>query len=141
MTRDEAAQLLWRVAYDKYGLDDNPMRQREAADIVVAALIRGNSDQDELSAYRATGLTPEAVQEMVSFPYTADEEDETKMMANQCVACGAEMPEGDQVCKACRAEAETRTVAWAAENISGRIAQLEAEVGILKRLLETMQHE
>jgi hypothetical protein len=103
--------------------------------------IRGNSDQDELSAYRATGLTPEAVQEMVSFPYTADEEDETKMMANQCVVCGHEMPEGDQVCKACRAQAETRTVAWAAENISGRIAQLEAEVGILKRLLETMQHE
>ena len=24
--------------------------------------IRGNSDQEELSAYRATGLTPEAVQ-------------------------------------------------------------------------------
>jgi predicted nucleic acid-binding Zn ribbon protein len=24
------------------------------------------------------------------------------MMANQCVICGAEMPEGDQVCKACR---------------------------------------
>ena len=38
MTRKEAAQLLWRVAYDKYGMDDNPMRQREAADIVVAAL-------------------------------------------------------------------------------------------------------
>ena len=38
MTREEAAQLLWRVAYDKYGMDDNPMRQREAADIVVAAL-------------------------------------------------------------------------------------------------------
>ena len=38
MTREEAAQLLWRVAYDKYGLDDDPTRQREAADIVVAAL-------------------------------------------------------------------------------------------------------
>jgi len=38
MSREEAAQLLWRVAYDKYGMDDNPMRQREAADIVVAAL-------------------------------------------------------------------------------------------------------
>ena len=64
--------------------------------------IRGNSDQDELSAYRATGLTPEAVQEMVSFPYTADDEEVTDMIANQCVVCGAEMPEGDQVCKACR---------------------------------------
>ena len=101
--------------------------------------IRGNSDQDELSAYRATGLTPEAVQEMVSFPYTADDEEVTDMIANQCVICGHEMPEGDQVCKVCRAKADTRTVAWAAENISGRIAQLEAELGILKRLLNTME--
>lgn len=61
------------------------------------------ADWMELQAYRATGLTPEAVQEMVSFPYTADDEEVTKMIANQCVACGAEMPEGDQVCKACRA--------------------------------------
>lgn len=64
--------------------------------------IRGNSDQEELSAYRATGLTPEAVQEMVSFPYTADDEEENGMMANQCVICGHEMPEGDQVCRLCR---------------------------------------
>ena len=38
MTREEAAWLLWRVAYDKYGLDDDLTRQREAADIVVTAL-------------------------------------------------------------------------------------------------------
>lgn len=100
--------------------------------------IRGKSDQEELSAYRATGLTPEAVQEMVSFPYTADDEEVTDMIANQCVVCGAEMPEGDQVCKACRAQAETRTAAWAVENISGRIAQMETELAILKRLLDKM---
>ena len=61
------------------------------------------ADWMELQAYRATGLTPDAVQEMVSFPYTADDEEEEKeMIANQCVACGGEMPEGDQVCAACR---------------------------------------
>ena len=61
------------------------------------------ADWMELQAYRATGLTPEAVQEMVSFPYTADDDEEgTEMIANQCVICGHEMPEGDQVCAACR---------------------------------------
>ena len=61
------------------------------------------ADWMELQAYRATGLTPDAVQEMVSFPYTADDDEEVnKLIANQCVVCGAEMPEGDQVCTACR---------------------------------------
>ena len=46
MTREEAAQLLWRVAYDKYGLDDDPTRQREAADIVVTALRGPEPDPD-----------------------------------------------------------------------------------------------
>jgi hypothetical protein len=73
MTREEAARLLWRVAYDKYGPDDNPMRQREAADIVVTAL-RGSADKTK----------------------------EFCMMANQCICCGQEMPEGDQVCGHCR---------------------------------------
>ena len=40
-------------------------------------------ERAELQAYRATGLTPEVVQEMVSFPYTADDdEEETKMEVN-----------------------------------------------------------
>ena len=55
------------------------------------------ADWMELQAYRATGLTPDAVQEMVSFPYTADDDEEVnKLIANQCVVCGAERPEGDQ---------------------------------------------
>ena len=37
-------------------------------------------DRAELQAYRATGLTPEAVQEMVSFPYTADDDEEVTEM-------------------------------------------------------------
>ena len=40
------------------------------------------ADWMELQAYRATGLTPEAVQEMASFPYTADDEEETEMEVN-----------------------------------------------------------
>ena len=41
------------------------------------------ADWMELQAYRATGLIPEAVQEMVSFPYTADDdEEETEMEVN-----------------------------------------------------------
>jgi hypothetical protein len=65
MSREEAAQLLWRVAYDKYGMDDNPMRQREAADIVVAALRgwvktadrlpEGDEHDEILGLYKGTG--------------------------------------------------------------------------------------
>ena len=41
------------------------------------------ADWMELQAYRATGLTPDAVQEMVSFPYTADDDEEvTEMEVN-----------------------------------------------------------
>ena len=99
--------------------------------------IRGNSDQDELSAYRATGLTPEAVQEMVSFPYTADDEEVTEMIANQCVVCGAEMPEGDQVCKACRdgnSYSAITTIAEFLENIGEN--QMAAELSGAVRALK-----
>ena len=102
--------------------------------------IRGNSDQEELSAYRATGLTPEAVQEMVSFPYTADDEEVTDMIANQCVICGHEMPEGDQVCTACRAgnrkSAITKitTIAEFLENIGEK--QMAAELAGAVRALK-----
>ena len=41
------------------------------------------ADWMELQAYRATGLAPESVQEMVSFPYTADDDEEvTEMEVN-----------------------------------------------------------
>ena len=99
--------------------------------------IRGNSDQDELSAYRATGLTPEAVQEMVSFPYTADDEEENGMMANQCVICGHELPEGDQVCKACRdgnSYSAITTIAEFLENIGEK--QMAAELAGAVRALK-----
>ena len=99
--------------------------------------IRGNSDQEELSAYRATGLTPEAVQEMVSFPYTADDEEENGMMANQCVICGHELPEGDQVCKACRdgnSYSAITTIAEFLENIGEK--QMAAELAGAVRALK-----
>ena len=100
--------------------------------------IRGNSDQEELSAYRSTGLTPEAVQEMVSFPYTADDDEEvTKMIVNQCVVCGAEMPEGDQVCKACRdgnSYSAITTIAEFLENIGEK--QMAAELAGAVRALK-----
>ena len=82
MTREEAERVLWRVAYDKYGPDDNPMRQREAADIVVTAL-RGSADKTE-----------------------------RQCMANQCVACGRFTKDSDLtdywirenywICKRCK---------------------------------------
>ena len=99
------------------------------------------ADWMELQAYRATGLTPEAVQEMVSFPYTADDDEEvTKLIANQCVVCGAEMPEGDQVCAACRAgdrkSAITKitTIAEFLENLGEK--QMAAELAGAVRALK-----
>ncbi len=95
------------------------------------------ADWMELQAYRATGLTPEAVQEMVSFPYTADDEEETDMIANQCVVCGAEMPEGDQVCKACRdgnSYSAITTIAEFLENLGEK--QMAAELAGAVRALK-----
>jgi len=98
------------------------------------------ADWMELQAYRATGLTPEAVQEMVSFPYTADDEEGTEMIANQCVICGHEMPEGDQVCAACRAgdrkSAITKitTIAEFLENLGEK--QMAAELAGAVRTLK-----
>ena len=97
-------------------------------------------ERAELQAYRATGLTPEAVQEMVSFPYTADDEEGPEMIANQCVICGHEMPEGDQVCAACResnsksAITKITTIAEFLENLGERkmAAELAGAVRTLK---------
>ncbi len=97
-------------------------------------------DRAELQAYRATGLTPEAVQEMVSFPYTADDEEVTDMIVNECVVCGADMPEGDQVCAACRegssksAIAKITTIAEFLENLGER--KMAAELAEAARALE-----
>jgi len=97
-------------------------------------------DWAELQAYRATGLTPEAVQEMVSFPYTADDEEGPEMIANQCVICGHEMPEGDQVCAACRAgnrkSAITKitTIAEFLKNLGEK--QMAAELAAAARTLK-----
>lgn len=98
------------------------------------------ADWMELQAYRATGLTPEAVQEMVSFPYTADDEEEAEMIVNECVVCGAEMPEGDQVCKECRAGnsksaiAKITTIAEFLENLGER--KMAAELAGAARALK-----
>jgi len=103
------------------------------------------ADWMELQAYRATGLIPEAVQEMVSFPYTADDDEEVKeMLANQCVVCGAEMPEGDQVCTACRegnskrAITKITTIAEFLENLGERkmAAELAGAARTLKGVAE-----
>lgn len=47
------------------------------------------------------------------------------MMANQCVTCGAEMPEGDHVCKGCRA---INSAAKKIEAKRNRIAKKQAEI-------------
>ncbi|NLG57615.1 MAG: hypothetical protein GX540_04315 [Clostridiales bacterium] len=65
------------------------------------------------------------------------------MMANQCVVCGGEMPEGDQVCKLCRAKpfaargglAFQRT---ARQNIDDRIIALVEEIDALECELEEL---
>ena len=62
------------------------------------------------------------------------------MIANQCVACGAEMPEGDQVCTACRegssmsALAKITTIAEFLENLGER--KMAAELAGAARTLE-----
>lgn len=76
---------------------------------------------------------------------TADEEDETKMMANQCVVCGAEMPEGDQVCAACwgisskSAIARIEAIAEFLENFGER--KMAAELSKAARTLKGETHE
>ena len=52
-------------------------------------------------------------------------------MVNQCVACGAEMPEGDHVCKLCRERAEFDRCCN--ENLADRIEELDADPGVIGR--------
>ena len=64
----------------------------------------------------------------------------TQTMANQCVHCGQEMPEGDQVCKACRegngksAITKITTIAEFLENLGEKqmAAELAGAVRVLK---------
>ena len=62
------------------------------------------------------------------------------MIANQCVVCGAEMPEGDQVCKACRegsrksAITKITTIAEFLENLGEK--QMAAELAGAARTLK-----
>ena len=64
----------------------------------------------------------------------------TEMMANQCVVCGSEMPEGDQVCKACRegngksAITKITTIAEFLENLGEK--QMAAELAGAVRTLK-----
>ena len=60
----------------------------------------------------------------------------TEMMANQCVVCGAEMPEGDQVCTRCRER--TAFNRNASHIIDDRIKQLEAEIRMLRVVKKAM---
>lgn len=58
------------------------------------------------------------------------------MMANQCCVCGAEMPEGDQVCTRCRERAAfNRNVS---QTIDDRIRELEAEIRMLRGVKKAM---
>jgi len=59
----------------------------------------------------------------------------TEMIANQCVVCGAEMPEGDQVCTRCQRTAFNRN---ASQNIDDRIRELEAEIRMLRGVKKAM---
>ena len=44
----------------------------------------------------------DSVRASTGFQRDGGDKTERRGMANQCVHCGQEMPEGDQVCKACR---------------------------------------
>ena len=55
--------------------------------------------------------------------------------ANSCVSCGAEMPEGDQVCTRCQRTAFNRN---ASQTIDDRIRELEAEIRMLRGVKKAM---
>ena len=61
----------------------------------------------------------------------------TRTMANQCAACGAETPEGDQVCRSCREWAEFDRCRD--KNLADRIEALEAELAILRRYKKRLE--
>lgn len=56
--------------------------------------------------------------------------------ANSCVSCGAEMPEGDQVCTRCRER--TAFNRNASQTIDDRIRELEAEIRMLRGVKKAM---
>jgi hypothetical protein len=70
----------------------------------IKVTVTGDPYPGEIEGYVRRGLR-EHGKRLTAMEITLDGADKTKefcMMANQCVHCGQEMPEGDQVCGHCR---------------------------------------
>lgn len=115
MTREEAAVYItetfeWVMReYENHRADRMMMQKTtEAFDMAISALLGPQPDPD-------TGLVPcggkmridtppgnDSVRASTGFQRDGGDKTERRCMANQCIHCGQEMPEGDQVCGHCR---------------------------------------
>ena len=117
MTREEAARVLTELAddFEKHELSENGWLNYVETTYIPAhrmgaAALREKAERERGCAYCVIGrrspdaeycsncgrkLTP-------TLPELANESELDYIPANVCVACGAEMPEGDQVCSGCR---------------------------------------
>ncbi len=98
MTREEAAEVLELLYGDCDPIEENTWL---ALRMGVAAL-RG--PQPDCGGKMRIDIPPgnDSVRASTGFQRDGGDKTERRCMANQCVSCGAEMPEGDQVCGYCR---------------------------------------
>jgi hypothetical protein len=101
MTREQAIEVL----IDRYnsgvirGRTDDEWRL--ATDTVIVAL-RGPEPDTDCGGKMRIDIPPGNDSVRASTGLQRDGGDKTERRCNQCVICGAEMPEGDQVCGYCR---------------------------------------
>ena len=83
-------------------------RKSDALSVAITALRDSRPDPDtgcpECGRKMRIDIPPgnDSVRASTGFQRDGGDKTERRCMANQCVICGAEMPEGDQVCGYCR---------------------------------------
>ena len=109
MTREEAAKR-WEWVIENFNDSSVYLWPDQRQELLASiALLRGPQPDPK------TGLVPcggkmridippgnDSVRASPGFQRDGGDKTERWCMANQCVICGAEMPEGDQVCGYCR---------------------------------------
>ena len=99
MNRQEAIAELKRMASTIEW--DYPLDAQIAIEKAVEAL-RGPQPDPDCGGKMRIDIPPGNDSVRASPAFQRDGGDKTERRCNQCVICGAEMPEGDQVCGYCR---------------------------------------
>ena len=110
MNRKEAADILRKLNYIQCTGEPTIDEQMAAVKMAIGCLeygwndaaLRGPQPDPDCGGKMRIDIPPGNDSVRASPAFQRDGGDKTERRCNQCVICGAEMPEGDQVCGYCR---------------------------------------